>query len=61
MVIEIDGSQHYELANKLADAKRDAFLKGHGLHVMRFDSAQVLRDLEYVIEYIYDYAVSKAK
>ena len=57
LVVEIDGSQHYELANKLADEKRDAYLKTQGLYVLRFDSAQVLRELDNVVEHIYQYAV----
>ena len=57
LVIEIDGSQHYEPANKLADEKRDAFLKAQGSQVLRFDSAQVLRELDNVVEHVYQYAV----
>ena len=56
LVVEIDGSQHYEVVGKLADEKRDTFLKEQGLNVMRFDSAQVLRELEHVVDYIYNYA-----
>jgi very-short-patch-repair endonuclease len=57
LVIEIDGDQHYELPNKIADEKRDAFLRAQGLHILRFDSAQTLRELDNVVDHIYRYAI----
>ena len=41
LVIELDGSQHYEEVGKLADQKRDAFLKGLGLHVLRYSNYDI--------------------
>ena len=41
LVIELDGSQHYEEVGKLADQKRDAFLKGLGLHVLRYSNYEI--------------------
>ena len=38
LVIELDGSQHYEDANIEKDAERTAFLEGYGLTVLRPDS-----------------------
>ena len=41
LVIELDGSQHYEEAGKAADQERDAFLAEQGLVVLRYSNADV--------------------
>ena len=41
LVIELDGSQHYEEAGKAADQERDAFLAAQGLTVLRYSNADV--------------------
>ncbi len=41
LVIELDGSQHYENANKEKDAQRDAYLTGIGCTVLRYSNADV--------------------
>jgi very-short-patch-repair endonuclease len=46
LVIELDGSQHFEEAHRAADAERDAALAGLGLRVLRFDNRQVLLEIE---------------
>lgn len=53
LVIEIDGSQHLEEAAMVQDTQRDAYLQGRGLQVLRFDSRQVLQELETVVQAIY--------
>jgi very-short-patch-repair endonuclease len=52
LVIELDGSQHFEEAHRAADAERDAALAGLGLHVLRFDNRQVLTEIEAVMAVI---------
>ena len=52
LVIEADGSQHLEDANREYDAVRDAFLKEYGLLVLRFDNRQVLTETAAVMEEI---------
>jgi very-short-patch-repair endonuclease len=49
LVIELDGSQHFEEARRAADAERDAALTGLGLRVLRFDNRQVLTEIECVM------------
>ncbi|MEY4910814.1 MAG: hypothetical protein RL761_477 [Pseudomonadota bacterium] len=49
LVIELDGSQHFEEAHRAADAERDAALTGLGLRVLRFDNRQVLTEIEAVM------------
>jgi very-short-patch-repair endonuclease len=58
LVIELDGSQHFEEAHLAADAERDAALAGLGLRVLRFDNRQVLTEIEGVMAVIDD-AVSE--
>ena len=41
LVIELDGSQHFEDAGKQADAVRDAYLNSVGLTVLRYSNADV--------------------
>ena len=41
LVIELDGSQHFEDAGKQADAVRDAYLNSVGVMVLRYSNADV--------------------
>ena len=59
IVVEIDGSQHLEPPAMKADAKREKYLSGLGLKVLRFDNLQVLRETESVLDTI-SRAISKA-
>lgn len=52
LVIEVDGSQHFEADGKRQDEVRDAWLQQQGLAVMRFDNLQVLRETEAVLDSI---------
>ncbi|MDA8431295.1 MAG: endonuclease domain-containing protein [Geobacteraceae bacterium] len=52
LVIELDGSQHYEEDHARRDADRDANLSSQGLSVLRFDNLHVLQETEAVLEEI---------
>lgn len=52
LVVEIDGSQHYEPEQQQSDRERDEYLTGLGLRVLRFDNRQVLLETEAVVEVI---------
>ena len=54
IVVEVDGSQHMESEQAALDQQRDAFLASQGLRVLRFDSRQVLKEIEGVMEVILD-------
>ena len=41
LVIELDGSQHYEGPGRQADRERDAYFCGQGLTVLRYSNADV--------------------
>lgn len=49
LVIEIDGGQHYLEEAALRDAKRDTYLRGMGLMVLRFSNLDVLKCIDGVI------------
>ena len=59
LVIELDGSQHYEGRNVKKDADRTAFLEGYGLRVIRIPNNEVGRNFRGVCEYI-DAAVKQS-
>jgi very-short-patch-repair endonuclease len=53
LVIEIDGFQHLEAHCAEKDRERDERLSRLGLRVLRFNSRQVLKESEGVMEVIY--------
>ena len=50
LVIEIDGSQHYEPKGITLDAVRDAYLANRGLAVLRYSNADVNQRFDAVCE-----------
>ncbi len=59
LVIEVDGSQHFEKPNQMKDQQRDACLKREGLRVLRFHNGQVLQEIESVMEAVYQMVTSR--
>ena len=55
IVIELDGSQHYEESDRAADAKRDAYLRSLGLTVLRYSNADVNQRFDSVCEDIWNH------
>ena len=53
LAIEVDGSQHFEASHAQQDRERDEYLEGLGLVVLRFNSRQVLKETEAVLEIIF--------
>ena len=52
LVIEVDGSQHYEDGKMEKDTERTTFLEGYGLTVIRIPNNEVSRNFQGVCEYI---------
>ncbi len=52
LVVELDGSQHYEEKGLLKDAQRTGFLEDYGLTVMRITNTEIKNNFEGVCEYI---------
>jgi very-short-patch-repair endonuclease len=53
LVVEVDGSQHRTGDHVESDQKRDLYLCGMGLKVMRFNSREVLVNTDEVVEVIF--------
>lgn len=54
VVIEVDGSQHYSEEGENRDKRRDNYLRGNGLKVLRFSDREVFENLDGVIESIWE-------
>jgi very-short-patch-repair endonuclease len=54
LVIELDGSQHFEKSHQADDQLRDTALVQLGLKVLRFDNRQVLTETAAVLEVIHE-------
>ena len=52
LVVEVDGSQHFDDAAQTYDSQRDAFIASEGYRVLRFTTFEVLRHIDGVGETI---------
>ena len=50
LVIELDGSQHYEEKGIIEDQKRDAYLRDQGLTILRYSNLEINRKFSSVCE-----------
>jgi len=50
IVVELDGSQHYETSGQISDSHRDSYLCGLGLTVLRYSNADIHCRFERVCE-----------
>lgn len=53
LVVEVDGSQHTEKDHTIRDRQRDDYLADLGIRVLRFNSREVLKDTDAVVEIIF--------
>ncbi len=58
LIIELDGSQHYEEEGEEYDKKRDAFLVSLGYTVLRYSDKEVNANFEGVCEDIWNHLFS---
>lgn len=54
LIIEVDGGQHYLDKGIERDKIRDDYMKSQGFKVLRFSDIEVLKNLNEVVEKIYD-------
>lgn len=52
LVIEVDGSQHYEDAGMAYDARRTEYLNRYGIRVIRIPNGEIKRNFAGVCAYI---------
>ena len=50
LVVELDGSQHYEPDGKMEDQQRDAYLRDLGLTVLRYSNREVNQEFQAVCQ-----------
>src|SRR5258705_4608418 len=60
LVIEIDGSYHFEEEQKVKDKERQKILEEMGLKFLRFSEQQVRKDMDIVLKLI-EYYISEYK
>jgi very-short-patch-repair endonuclease len=53
LVIEVDGSQHMQADHLQSDKVRDEYLKGLGYKILRFNSKDVLRETDAIVDVIF--------
>jgi very-short-patch-repair endonuclease len=53
LAVEVDGSQHTEKGHAVRDRQRDDYLANLGIRVLRFNSREVLKDTDAVIDAIF--------
>ena len=50
LAIEVDGNQHGFATRRAHDARRDAILRRKGITILRYDNADVLKNMDSVLE-----------
>ena len=55
LIIELDGSQHYEQEHQARDTARDDYLKRNGFEVLRYSNADVNYRFQSVCEDIWNH------
>jgi very-short-patch-repair endonuclease len=58
VVIEIDGSQHYDDEHKKKDIERDTYLNSIGITVLRYSNLEINTNFRNVCEDIYNHLVN---
>ena len=54
LVVELDGSQHYDAEVREYDFKREEYLKSQGLMVLRFNDREFLNNPRGVVQVIFE-------
>ncbi len=58
IILEIDGGQHYTTEGMKKDMERDQYFNSLGFTVLRFSDLDVLKNIDGVIENIYEHLKS---
>ena len=57
LVIEIDGSYHFESEQKIKDDQRQKVLQEMGLNFLRFSEQEIRKDIDVVLKAIENYII----
>ena len=52
LVIELDGSQHFEKENRIYDEKRTEFLEQYGIKIIRIPNNEINNNFEGICRYL---------
>ena len=52
LVIELDGTQHFEKENRIYDEKRTEFLEQYGLKIIRIPNGEINTNFEGICRYL---------
>ena len=55
LVVEVDGSQHFQETGQAKDKERDDYLRSLGFEVLRFSNRDVMNNIEGVLTVIADH------
>ena len=61
LVVELDGSQHFEEEHQQSDQQRDSLMEQQGLLVLRFTNHQVLQQLDDVLRTLFEVVAQRVK
>ena len=61
LIIELDGTQHFEEKVKIYDERRTEYLEQYGLTVIRIPNSMITQHFKEVCEYIDDYVQSNCE
>ena len=53
LVVELDGSQHFQEKHSVKDSRRDNYLRKHGFTVLRFNNREFLINPDAVLQIIH--------
>jgi very-short-patch-repair endonuclease len=53
LVIELDGSQHFQTQAIEYDKERELYLRNQGLDILRFTNLEIFKELDAVMQVIY--------
>jgi len=54
LIVEVDGGQHYQVDGNMKDKVRDDYIREVGMKIIRFSDREVFKNLEGVLEKIYE-------
>lgn len=60
LVIELDGSQHFDAAGQRKDAQRDQYMKRYGLTVLRYANSDIQKNFTGVCADILNHVTATA-
>jgi len=55
LIVELDGGQHYTEEGKRRDQVKDKYLESLGIIVLRFSDREVFKNIEGVLERIFEH------